>query len=135
MLPRVGYFAWLGAQAEYTKLSQPNELGPTFEVKYEREEPWGTFHDLTSERRYHVWVVQDPKQEASDRAKMSDRWKRDDAKAKDLANAAEAKLVEGCSCVDGMPCMDPYVCLDWYNRVAVATANGFNPAAGKVWKM
>ncbi len=61
--------------------------------------------------------------------------------AKAHATAAAAglldgpSLVENCSCVDGMPCMDPYVCLDWHNRVAVAQAHGFNPAAGKIWKL
>jgi len=34
-------------------------MGPSFEVKYEREEPWGTFQDLDTRRKYHVWVVQD----------------------------------------------------------------------------
>jgi len=33
-------------------------MGPTFEVKYEHEEPWGTFQDLDTRRKYHVWVVQ-----------------------------------------------------------------------------
>jgi hypothetical protein len=45
--------------AEFTQLSQPSEQGPAFEVKYEREEPWGTFVELDARRHYHVWVVQD----------------------------------------------------------------------------
>jgi hypothetical protein len=44
---------------EFTQFSQPSEMGPSFEVKYEREEPWGTFQDLDTRRKYHVWVVQD----------------------------------------------------------------------------
>ena len=122
-------------QEEFTKLAQDPDLGPNFEVKYEVEEPWGTYQNLSSERKYHCWVVQDPKEEEKERAKMKDKWEEMDKRNAELAEQAEQKHIEGCSCVDGMPCMDPYVCLDWHNRVKVATENGFNPAANKIWKM
>ncbi len=40
-------------------VSHQSHAHPT-QVKYEREEPWGVFRDLSSDRKYFVWVVQVP---------------------------------------------------------------------------
>eukprot|EP00614_Pseudopedinella_elastica_P002946 CAMPEP_0172607934 /NCGR_PEP_ID=MMETSP1068-20121228/28056_1 /TAXON_ID=35684 /ORGANISM="Pseudopedinella elastica, Strain CCMP716" /LENGTH=367 /DNA_ID=CAMNT_0013411063 /DNA_START=206 /DNA_END=1309 /DNA_ORIENTATION=+ len=120
---------------EFTKLSQLPEYGADFEVKYEKEEPWGVFQDLETVRKYYVWVVQDPKQQEKERQKMKSQWEKAQAAEKVVAAQKAEEAKEGCSCVDGMPCMDPYICLDWENRVAVACKHGFKPEKIKVWNL
>jgi hypothetical protein len=120
---------------EFTKLAQNPEYGPDFEVKYEIEEPWGTFQDIETNRKYWVWVVQDPKAQEIEKKKMETAWAKAKAAEDDVAKNKDDAHVEGCSCVDGMPCMDPYVCLDWENRVAVSQKNGFDPLKQKTWSL
>ena len=109
---------------EYTKLCQSKEegFGSSFEVKYEVEEPWGTFQELDTHRKYYVWVVQDAQQAQRDREQMQAQWARGAAAA---ANEEGPRTEETCSCIEGNPCVDPYICLDWHNRITVAKANGF----------
>ena len=112
--------------AEYTRLCQDGEFGPDFELKYEREEPWGTFQDLNSGRScYYLWVVQDEAAQEAERARMAGAWERERAAVLASEEEGAARTEESCSCVEGNPCVDPYICLDWHNRISVAKRHGY----------
>jgi hypothetical protein len=56
--------------AEYTKLAQKN---PQYEIKYEKEEPKGTFINLLSKYDYYVWIKQDEENLTKDQSNLENQ--------------------------------------------------------------
>ena len=95
------------------------------ESPYVSEAPAGTFLELEKDKEYWVFVVEDPIQEAKDRAAMDLVVAAAASGAEPRSEYAEAGLPESCSCIEGNPCVDEYGCKNWHERYRVAKENGW----------